>query len=66
MRRKRMLYVDQYGNRFYASTVAELRKQIPGRISTMYVDKPDGPPVRVGYVIGQHWLTRYRVDERAA
>lgn len=61
------LYVDQYGNRFYASTVRELREQIAGgksRVSIMYVDGKDGKTYRVGYVIGGHWLAAY-VPERS-
>jgi hypothetical protein len=63
------LYVDQYGNRFYAATVRELRKQIGGggsRVSRMYVDKTDGRTVAVGYVIGQHWLSAFVPYETAA
>ena len=62
MNGKPMLYVDQWGNRFVARTVRELRGQIGmggGRVSTMYADKADGTSVRTGYVIGGHWLRRY-------
>jgi hypothetical protein len=62
----RRLFVDQYGNRFYARTRKELKAQIPGRVSIMYIDKMDGRVVRCGYVIGQHWLTEYAPVERAA
>lgn len=55
------LYLDQYGNRFYAATVKDLRKQIGGggsKVSIMYRDS--GKDVlRVGYVIGEHWLNEY-------
>jgi hypothetical protein len=56
------LYVDQYGTRFYAETVRELRKQISmggSRVSKMYRDTKEGGCVHVGYVIGGHWLTCY-------
>lgn len=53
------LWLDQYGNRFRAANLKELREQIPGRASPMYLDKTDGTTVRTGYVIGQHWLTQY-------
>lgn len=69
MNGNRLLYVDQYGNRFYASTVAELRSQIGmggSRVSKMYRDKPDGSVTHTGYVIGQHWLTAYAPVELAA
>ena len=62
MNGKRMLYVDQWGNRFVARTVKELRAQVGmggGRVSTMYADRGDGAHFKVGYVIGGHWLTRY-------
>lgn len=58
----RRMFVDQYGNRFYAQTVKELRRQIGmggSRVSIMYRDRKSGPPVRVGYVIGPHWLTEW-------
>ncbi len=60
------LYIDQYGNKFYASTVKELRSQIGNggsRVSKMYVDKKDGRTICRGYVIGQHWLTAYQPKE---
>ena len=56
------LYIDQYGNKFHANTVKELRSQIGGggsRVSRMYIDKRDGRTVAIGYVIGQHWLKVY-------
>jgi hypothetical protein len=59
----RNLYIDQYGNRFYASTVQELREQIKdggSRVSKMYVDShTPGKTYHVGYVIGGHWLNGY-------
>jgi hypothetical protein len=64
-----ILYLDQWGNRYWASTVKELRRQINmggSRVSKMYVDKKDGRAVHVGYVVGQHWLTAFkRVENRA-
>lgn len=58
------LYIDQYHNIFWARTRAELSRQIPGRVSKMYVDKKDGSVSHVGYIIGQHWLTAYRPYEK--
>jgi hypothetical protein len=58
----RRLFVDQYGNRFYAQTVRDLRSQIGmggSRVSRMYRDRRDGSTRAVGYVIGQHWLTEW-------
>lgn len=62
MKTKRYLWIDQFGNKYFACTVAELREQIAcggSRVSPMYVDKTDGTTVQTGYVIGQHWLARY-------
>ena len=63
------LYIDQYGNKFRAATVKALRAQIGNggsRVSRMYIDKKDGSTVKTGYVIGQHWLTKYApVEEKA-
>ena len=58
------LYLDQHGNHFHAATRKALCEQVPGRCSIMYIDKRDGRTVRVGYVIGDHWLTEYVVNER--
>jgi len=66
MRHVMTLYVDQWGNKFYARTVKELREQVPGRCSKMYIDRKDGSTLHIGYVIGPHWLTMYQRVERAA
>jgi hypothetical protein len=60
MKGKPTLYIDQWGSRWWAKTVKELREQIGGRVSKMYVDKKDGRSVHIGYVVGQHWLTAYQ------
>lgn len=60
------LYIDQYGNKFWARTLKELRAQISGPCSKMYVDKKDGSTVHCGYVIGEHWLTAFVPWERPA
>ena len=62
MNNKNYLWLDQYGNKFFASSIRKLRKQIANgssRVSKMYQDKADGSSVRTGVVIGQHWLTAY-------
>jgi hypothetical protein len=60
MNGKPVLYLDQYGNKWLARTVRELREKIGGgRVSKMYVDKKDGRTVHNGYVIGQHWCTAF-------
>lgn len=66
MNGKPMLYLDQFGNRWHASTVRELRQQIGGRVSKMYRDKPDGRTVHIGYVVGQHWCNAYAPVELPA
>lgn len=67
MRGKLTLYLDQYGNRFFARTVAELRDKIGGgRVSRMYADKNDGHTVHVGYVVGPHWCTAFQPMEMPA
>lgn len=54
------LYIDQWGNRFWAATRRALVDQLGGgRVSIMYQDKRDGSTVLCGYVIGRHWLTAY-------
>jgi hypothetical protein len=66
MRGIKTLYIDQCGNQFTASTVKELRSQIPGRCTRMYIDRKDGSTLHIGYVIGRHWLTAYRRVETPA
>jgi len=64
MNGKAILYIDQYGSKFWSTTVAELREKIGGgRVSKMYRDKKDGSTVHVGYVIGQYWLNAYQPCE---
>ena len=59
MNGKLMLYVDQYGNKWYAKTVRELKQKIGGKVSKMYRDKVDNTIVHVGYVVGKHWCDMY-------
>lgn len=67
MNKTAYLYLDQYGNKFRARTRKELHEAVGGgRIGIMYRDKADGSTVRTGYVIGQHWLTKYAPVEVAA
>lgn len=64
-----LLYIDQWGNKFWARTVKELRGQIAMGSSTVrkqYIDKRDGTTVHNGYVIGGHWLTAYKPVEWVA
>lgn len=60
MRGQWMLYRDQYGNSWGASTVRELREKIGGgKVSKMYADDRAGDCVHIGYVVGQHWCRAY-------
>lgn len=56
---KYTLFIAQYGNRWEARTVSELRDKIGGRVSKMYVDDKSGNRYHVGYVIGRHLCTAY-------
>jgi hypothetical protein len=60
------LYIDQWGSKYWAKTVKELRRAVGmggSRVAKMYRDKKDGRVVHVGYVVGEHWLTAYRPVE---
>ena len=60
MNGKAMLYIDQWGNRWWATTIAELRQKIGcGRVSKMYVDGTDGHAYHIGYIVGQHWCEAF-------
>ena len=63
MNGKLMLYLDQFGNYFYARTVRELRGKVGSsgsRIAKMYVrNGADGEPLHIGYVIAGHWLRMF-------
>lgn len=51
------LYIDQYGDKYYARTVKELREKIGGgSVSKMYCDGVDGKVYHIGYCIGKHWF----------
>lgn len=67
MNGKMLLYLDQYGGRYFASTVKELREKVGGgRVSKMYRDLKDGSTVHVGYVIGEYWLEAFEPFRRPA
>ena len=58
------LWIDQYGQRLWASTIKELREKAGGgRVSKMYVDLVAGPlagkTVLAGYIVGSRWFSRY-------
>ena len=69
MHGKNTLYLDQWGHKYWAKTVKELRAQIEGggcRVSKMYRDEKDGSSVHIGYVVGIHWLVAFRPVEISA
>lgn len=66
---KTKMYLDQYGQKYFASTLKELKEKVCPhtrypKTSVMYVDKKDGRTVRVGYAISEFWLTEYIPSER--
>jgi len=66
MKGKKILYIDQYGHKLFANTVAELKRMVGrGKLSRMYRDKADGRTVHVGYVIGNRWFTAFIPFEAA-
>jgi hypothetical protein len=67
MKGKTLLYIDQYGQKYLASTIKELKKEVSPYgnlpVSKMYRDKKNGTTVHVGYIVGQHWCTAYQPVE---
>lgn len=60
------LFVDQYGERVYATTRAELcEKAGVKHCVKMYRDKRNGPTVWAGYVVGTRWFTAFKWQEVA-
>lgn len=54
------LYVDQYNNTIYASSVKDLQEKAGGgRVSKMYVDRK-GKHYHVGYIIGERWFYAFQ------
>ncbi len=61
-KKQRDAYIDQHNNVFYARSRKELNEQLPGKVQLMYCDKKDGTVLKIGYVIGHHWLTKYSLS----
>ena len=61
MNGKLMLYLDQWGNRYWAKSVRELHRRLGGgRPSKMYRDDPlTKKVIHIGYVVGKHWCGAY-------
>ena len=57
---------DQYGVTYddlgKYPRAALLRRLHRKRAAKMYIDKREGPPKHVGYVIAGHWITLYQVE----
>lgn len=71
MNKPYLLWLDQYGYKYFARTRAELVKAVcpytkSPKVSIMYQNKKDGSIVRVGYIVSDHWLTAYLPVERPA
>ena len=68
MNGKLMLYIDQYGLKFFAHTVRQLERDVRAldgkcsRAAKLYRDKRDRA-YHVGYVIGYHWFNMYQPVE---
>lgn len=57
--------IDQYGQTFH--NLKHPRKDLMHKLcnqhcSKMYIDKKDGSSKHIGYVIGGHWLTVYKIE----
>jgi hypothetical protein len=53
------LYIDQWGNKWWAKTVKELCKKVGySKACRMYCDYGDGT-AHIGYVVGPHWCSAY-------
>ena len=60
MRGKLVLYINQYGSKYFARNLRELRVAVGGgRIYKMYSDTKEGESYHSGYVVGENWLTAY-------
>lgn len=64
LRGKPTLLVDQFGERIWACTLKELREQVRGAVSKMYVDTKDGRTLHIGYVVGNRWFTAFQRCEK--
>jgi hypothetical protein len=65
------LFIDQYGHRYWASNLKELREQVcpyaQSHAQRMYRDTKSAGTVWVGYVVGSRWLEAFKpVREKAS
>ena len=67
MNGKLILFIDQYGNREYATTLRDLRAKCGGgRVFKIYRDKKDGRTMHCGYGVGRRWFDMFAPIELAA
>lgn len=66
MKTQNHMALDQYGNTYHnlgtfprKTLLNELNRK---KASKMYVDRKDGSAAHVGWIIGGHWLTVYKVE----
>jgi hypothetical protein len=65
-RPKKIMGRDQYG-RAYHDLGAHPRKALLDRLvrkhaAKIYIDKEEGPPVHIGYIIAGLWITLYQIE----
>jgi hypothetical protein len=62
---KNFMAIDQYGHTYHglgpAPRKALLEKLGRKHAAKMYVDRKEGPPKHVGYIVAGLWLTLYEV-----
>jgi hypothetical protein len=61
MNGKPILYLDQYGQKYFCNKVSDLKNvhYLNGKIRRMYTDTKDGKTIHVGYVVGLLWLKAF-------
>ena len=55
------LYIDQYGNKYHANTLKDLKNDnyLKGKIHKTYIDGKDGNTYHTGYCVGKNWFQVY-------
>ena len=63
---KSKLFIDQYRNRFYSTSITALKREqgLPGKIFKIYCDTKAGDVVQTGWGIGAHWFDVYERWEK--
>ena len=61
-----MMGIDQYGQTYH-DLGKHPRKELLRRLSykkaeKMYQDKKDGSIVHVGYIVGRHWISLFKIQ----